>query len=378
MRASLKIVPFCALFLLFVAGSASAQSADIVRAYHSYKDIPASAIGILVPTVVEVPFDGDVMSREEFAVLATDGFLPSYFVRASSPTYFAATSDGGTNVSAMTDGSNRTYASFGVPGDRAVRTVIRLRAAEPVLSSALTFSLDANVALPNMVAVSAGSDNTVVVAERVLDSTVVRFPETRAADWTVTFTHVQPLRINELRFEERSVRGSRSLRFLAQPGRSYRIYFDPDRTVLVPRGESGDLANSRDVRKLSPVPSVQNAAYVPADTDDDGIPDVRDNCASVANPDQADIDGNGLGDACQDFDRDSVSNVRDNCPDAPNIRQEDTDGDGIGDACDDEESRLTEKYAWIPWVGIGFAAAVIFVLFGLAVRSKPPEDGPVV
>ena len=34
------------------------------------------------------------------------------------------------------------------------------------------------------------------------------------------------------------------------------------------------------------------------DTDSDGVIDVADNCPGVANPDQADINGNGLGDAC--------------------------------------------------------------------------------
>ena len=36
-----------------------------------------------------------------------------------------------------------------------------------------------------------------------------------------------------------------------------------------------------------------------ADSDADGLPDVIDNCPSVANLDQADLDGDGLGDACQ-------------------------------------------------------------------------------
>lgn len=36
----------------------------------------------------------------------------------------------------------------------------------------------------------------------------------------------------------------------------------------------------------------------PGDEDDDGIPDDVDNCPSVANPDQADSDGDGIGDAC--------------------------------------------------------------------------------
>jgi hypothetical protein len=38
---------------------------------------------------------------------------------------------------------------------------------------------------------------------------------------------------------------------------------------------------------------------VPADFDQDGVPDQADNCPLVANPDQADADGDGLGDACK-------------------------------------------------------------------------------
>ena len=37
----------------------------------------------------------------------------------------------------------------------------------------------------------------------------------------------------------------------------------------------------------------------PPDRDKDGVPDFRDNCPDVANPDQRDIDENGQGDACQ-------------------------------------------------------------------------------
>ncbi len=35
-----------------------------------------------------------------------------------------------------------------------------------------------------------------------------------------------------------------------------------------------------------------------SDTDGDGVPDDEDKCPTVANPDQADADGDGLGDAC--------------------------------------------------------------------------------
>lgn len=107
------------------------------------------------------------------------------------------------------------------------------------------------------------------------------------------------------------------------------------------------------------------------DSDGDGIPDEEDNCPDVANPDQADLDGDGIGDACDpdidgdgidneedecprenpttdedgdgcedevtqptDTDGDGIPDETDNCPNVANPGQEDLDGDGVGDACD--------------------------------------------
>ncbi len=111
------------------------------------------------------------------------------------------------------------------------------------------------------------------------------------------------------------------------------------------------------------------------DTDGDGIPDVSDNCKAIPNPDQADTDDDGIGDACEcpmvcigdlnddgwlssddvillvsilfphksnyywlqcptDSDGDGIEDGLDNCPDTPNPDQLDSDGDGLGDACD--------------------------------------------
>jgi len=73
------------------------------------------------------------------------------------------------------------------------------------------------------------------------------------------------------------------------------------------------------------------------DDDGDGVLDGADNCPVVANPDQADSDRDGIGDLCdsfQDRDGDGVEDARDNCPDAANPTQADADRDGLGDACD--------------------------------------------
>lgn len=72
------------------------------------------------------------------------------------------------------------------------------------------------------------------------------------------------------------------------------------------------------------------------DNDDDQVDDVRDdNCAGVFNPDQADLDGDLIGDVCDpDLDGDEIQDVFDNCPALSNPGQLDPDRDGLGSACD--------------------------------------------
>jgi hypothetical protein len=89
----------------------------------------------------------------------------------------------------------------------------------------------------------------------------------------------------------------------------------------------------------APPPAEPELPPVATDTDLDGVPDVRDDCPARANADQADLDGDGLGDACDpDLDGDGVAQGAkvhpDNCAMAPNPQQQDLDGDGLGDACD--------------------------------------------
>jgi len=78
--------------------------------------------------------------------------------------------------------------------------------------------------------------------------------------------------------------------------------------------------------------------YPDPDSDNDGVLDLTDNCRVVANANQADSNGDGIGDACAtDSDGDGVQNAADNCPTIANPLQENNDGDAFGDPCDGDD-----------------------------------------
>ena len=70
---------------------------------------------------------------------------------------------------------------------------------------------------------------------------------------------------------------------------------------LEPR--SGSYRSGRNlfafVEAPPPPPPVTKPPEPPPDGDKDGVPDFQDNCPTVPNPDQTDIDRNGVGAACQ-------------------------------------------------------------------------------
>jgi hypothetical protein len=78
----------------------------------------------------------------------------------------------------------------------------------------------------------------------------------------------------------------------------------------------------------------QLANFPGFDRDRDGVADAQDNCPDAANADQADLDGDGQGDACDnDIDGDGLSNSTEN-EIGTDARKADTDGDGVNDKAD--------------------------------------------
>ena len=68
------------------------------------------------------------------------------------------------------------------------------------------------------------------------------------------------------------------------------------------------------------------------DTDGDGFPDVSDNCPLVANPSQADCNGDGVGDACTPGNDCNLNGIPDSCDIASGYAT-DCDGNSVPDAC---------------------------------------------
>ena len=361
------------LFLLIFPCAVFAANTPDISAFKYYENVSSS---LTVPTVLEVPFSQAAFSIPVFAVYdtTTSIFEPYLFSVNHSETKSHIESVGANGIpSLINDGNYGTYLEFPLKGDSG-RGEVTFYFDKPITSSSLIFTLDNNVALPQKISINANVANQdyVVLAPIKPLGGNVNFPETTSAVWRVTFDYVQPLRISEMKFNEKSNTESSTanLRFLAQPGQNYQIYFDADRYVDSTNVEAGDLSSDKGVVTVDTSNAILNTNYKPADTDKDGVPDLSDNCVSVPNPDQKDTDHSGKGDACKDYDRDGILNAYDNCPNIPNASQIDTDGDGIGDACDKFDNRITERMPWLPWVGIGVAGVVVLGLFVIVLKKK--------
>jgi hypothetical protein len=345
---------------------------SIISVFQDRQDLDIDVLTI--PTVVELPLNDNYFNSGTFAVYneTTNSFEPYYIRNTMFNNLVSVTSEKSSDYMVV-DNNLSTYKEFDVSGDNIETATIVLKSDSPITSDSLTIMLDRNVALPNNIKIIAlvdGKEKIIYNTEK-LYGYKVNFPQTTSKKWIISFEYIQPLRITELVLNQKGTEtNSKGLRFLAQPGNDYIVYSEPDRYINIPVGELGDLSSNDGVLVLESVASFSNPAYVLSDVDSDGIPDMTDNCINIFNDKQEDLNNNGKGDVCEDYDKDGVINSIDNCENIPNRNQLDSDSDGLGDACDNEESRFTEKYAFIPWLGILFAILTVIILFALTYRKN--------
>ena len=369
-----KIIILVIAVIFFSFNNVSAQTVSNVENISAFKSLKKiEGIEVKVPTVLEIPFDEDILINNSFAVLEieSDKFQPYHFNKKNNQIGHSVVIKNGVGKSSnLIDNNYNTFVDFNLPETEQGMAEVQFRGEKEITSTSLVLNLDRYVALPSYVEIR--TDKQIVFAKSKIKSSVINFPKNSAVLWQVKFWYSQPLRITELDLQQVDLQNevTQGLRFLARPGMDYEVYFNPDRGTDIILGEAGNLRNDKEVKRTRTFRTMENQTYKEADVDKDSIPDKLDNCVKNANADQEDIDGNGRGDVCDDYDRDGVINGDDNCPDQPNRRQKDTDGDGIGNECDSEESRITEKYPWLPWTGMGLVMIVIGGLFVKTLKEK--------
>ncbi len=349
---------------------------SMLKGYMSYKDltnIPSSSL----PQVIEIPVIGSQNDMNDQILIDTTDMtiVPIYTVSKEETTYgytVESSNEYKPDGALLSDGKTTTYEDFPAT-TTSTPTVIRIYIKPDVVPavpkvSGIELVFDQFSKRPDSIEMSTlmvSLDEEVysLIAKSPYSSDVIRFPASVANGYGIKLYHSQPLRISDVKvITDTPFSGgtaiSYSVRFTALTGHSYRLYFSKDKYVSY--NESPEIAYSLanpvgnaitkiDVESL---PTIPNSTYASPDQDNDGIPTISDNCPKVANTDQKDDNTNGVGDACDDFDQDGVYNAVDNCKVIPNQYQEDKDGDGMGDACDSEESRYSERYPWLPWLGI--------------------------
>lgn len=282
---------------------------------------------------------------------------------------------------AMFDGSVETFAEFpfseryDAKGRIIAQTAIfDVVASRPIDTDGFTINVGPHITLPQSIRVSAiqddGSERLLLPRKNVYNAHV-SFPRITADHFRIEITYRDVLRIHEIFFKEFGAPISQveHVRFIAQPGASYSIYYNADHYVKIDAGETPQLQRESRPTRATLTP-MRNDFYHMADTDDDGVNDANDNCVTTPNPDQIDKDTNGIGDACEDFDRDGIINQKDNCPNVPNRAQKDIDADGVGDVCDDTENRFLARYPWLPTATIILVGAIVVMLIVLTLKKK--------
>ncbi len=354
---------------------------NILAAFRFVKYIPQQNISI--PTVVEFPLSQTEISQQPFLLYEIESDKTVNFsiqtIYGKQPIKISTDAQSSIDITQLHDTNSNSFFEATADGTEKT-TTLHYRSTAAITSSMLKITLAPNAFEPTNVTILALSSTDGVwktVASQVgYRGGLIVFPQEQASEWQIVFSHKQPLRMAEVEMVSAtpSVASYNAIRFLAEPGKLYYLYLSPDRSVSVPYAEYTNLEGPiSTINRIDTPISVTNSLYAKADIDNDSVIDEVDNCPTVANTDQKDVNGNRIGDACEDFDRDGVMNNRDNCPNNPNANQADADSDKYGDVCDPEESRLTERIWWLPWLGIAVGFGTVMAIFYSTAKGLKKE-----
>lgn len=317
------------------------------------------------PTLIEIPISTDT-PYAAVKELPTNQFQPYEITSISVPVNkYVQEMLSDRDISQLNNSSIPANIDFPLQNGTATAH-LRLIYDQTITSSQLNLVFADNVTPPDTVTIIANNSNLsthqIILDRAQYQSHTINFPTGTSQIWEVIISSHQPIRLSSLDFATQTTSSTQTgLRFLARPNETYQVYLDSDRAPNNPYLAPGNYSETTPSLVIS-IQLEPNPEYRLSDQDNDLISDIQDNCRYISNPDQQDLNHNGKGDACEDFDLDGIINSQDNCPNHPNPKQQDTDGDGLGDHCDNSESRFTESYPFIPWLGLGFGFIIVIVI----------------
>jgi len=332
---------------------------------------------IIIPTVIKMPLIYPQNNYDQYLILeaGSNEFQPYQIEEQTNNVSFTVVTDKGTADNRnLYDNNLNTFVDYEIGLDNIETSVTwTFEYENPITTNEFFYKLDSNTRVPVFITIEKieNDKNTIVLYKENISSNNIRFPNVTSSKWRVSMLFEQPMRILELGFTPVTNNSNYNyyLLFLARPNQIYTIYSSPNTYINMPTKESGNLLQATELKVIDPPTIQNNKTVVQPDNDNDGVLNDIDNCISISNPTQQDLNNNNIGDACEDFDNDSILNSLDNCPDHPNKYQEDTDGDGVGDHCDEEESRLTEKIKWLPWLGLIVGFGIVISLIVTTVKT---------
>ena len=361
------------------------ENINIIETFENMFVVPSKNERIATLYEVVVPKRLITSNEGYFYLIENTTKKPQNFFKLirqdKAPQYKVSESITSLNIFDLTDLNTESYREYQI-GQNVNTAKIVISYSEEVSADSMGFDIPRNAFMPNRVTIKTIDEGT--NAEKIIANKVrvfannVTFPKTKAKIWMIEFEYTQPLRLSEIRLNTLPENYSYVIKFLAQPLERYTLYYNSTYNLIneMPKYDNAFNFESIDAeqRILLDMKDV-NYEFKDLDIDGDGISDATDNCSNYPNKDQEDLNNNGIGDICEDIDFDGLVSYLDNCPSVSNSSQFDEDGDGVGNECDTEESRLTEKYPWLPYAGIGVATLVILGMFYVAYKNS--KDLPV-